>query len=301
MQPALAPRALGAQRRRTPTCPAHRAPAQEHELAEQELLVTRACDAPARARPRARRSEARRAPPLCPATPSTPAPTRAAPPRIVLERAATRAHERGDLGRAHALTGRVVGDALLGRPGARMRAVVGRVAPDPHRAPVVELAVQKQARAGRVAAGEPRLVEERDAKRTGVVEHARLDKRPRTPRLRTERVRIERTSTTTVACSPAWSPATGRSARCSRGRCSSSSPTRRDPNRRESGAQLRRFGRERCVQPRGPRHANPRPHKLGTRQWRLRGKRPRAASLTRRVPAGQRRERCEGAHVTRAS
>ena len=91
-------------------------------------------------------------------------------------------HERQDLGRADAVRRRVVRHGVavacvwsqlrIGR-GLGGRRVVG----DAEAAATVGLAVQQQARAGRVALGQPRLVEERRPHRPGRVEHARLDQR----------------------------------------------------------------------------------------------------------------------------
>ena len=81
--------------------------------------------------------------------------------------------ERRDLHRRQALRGRVGGHVLAGRDElAGLRVLV-----DPEAAVALVLAGQQQPRARAVAALEPRLVEERDGHRPGLVGDARLDER----------------------------------------------------------------------------------------------------------------------------
>ena len=114
----------------------------------------------------------------------------------VAERPAAGAHERQDLGGGDALRGRIVRDGIaldrvLGAgdsagANAAERAGCGtgagcisgeRVVGDAEAAARVGLAVQQQARAGRVALDQPRLVEERRAHRGAGVEHLGFDER----------------------------------------------------------------------------------------------------------------------------
>ncbi len=95
----------------------------------------------------------------------------------VAERVPVLAHEREDLGGAHALGGRIVSHRPRPpRGAARADLDADRVMRDLEAPTPVGLAVQHQARARGIAAHKPWLIEERGPHRSGLVEHGRLDK-----------------------------------------------------------------------------------------------------------------------------
>ncbi len=156
-----------------------------------------------------------------------------AAPRDVGQHAALGAHEREDLRRADALGGRVVRDRVAG---AGLRGDLGgaiareRVVGDAEAAAGVGLAVQQQARPGRVALDQPRLVEERRPHRPRGVADGRLDERahPAAAHRRGQRSRAPRPPPSPARRAAARRPCAPRGGRS--GRCSSRSPTVRSPS-----------------------------------------------------------------------
>ena len=177
VQPPPAQPRLAVQPVRAGSRPPPRAAAQERELREQQLLEGQ--PAPPRLevlREPGKVHRGERARPV--RQPLGRASCRRERLRHVVQRALGALHEGQDLRRRDALRGRVMRHRSICAVNGRGRIVGrGRVVGDAEAAPRVCLAVQQQARPGRVALDQPRLVEEGRPHRTGRVEDLGLDQR----------------------------------------------------------------------------------------------------------------------------